>query len=375
MAVFGRAVGRRDVFSRRRGASPRRQMRRRFISIGVGTFLRLHRSLDARPPHRAHARAAQLGDGGLHPRRLLSARALSSSPVQPGPLRASGLVGFDLPRGTFSSCRRNADFLLLAALAGYSGAGGMVNIALSSWARDKGYGMGQRAGYIPAAVGGHKVNLAHTGFIFTPDAENMRRWHGWWRIVRADQWGVFFVGAMLGMVLPAVLYVTLLPSGSEHPGTRHRRSARVGRGHAIWSDRWASSSRCWRHGFSSRRNSTSSKAWCARSPTSSGPAAIALARGAAATCASSTTARWRWSASGELSRCAWRSPSCSSCCGQHRRPGVYDRLAPSAVSEYATAASGTSPAAVAPCGARRDVGVLRFLHDAVSPRADVRSKM
>jgi len=112
----------------------------------------------------------------------------------------------------------NADFQLLAALAGYSGAGGMVNIALSSWARDKGYGMGQRVGYIPAAVGGHKVNLAHTGYIFTPDAENMRRWSGWWRIVRADQWGVFFTGALIGMLLPAVLYVTVVPGGTDIQG-------------------------------------------------------------------------------------------------------------------------------------------------------------
>jgi hypothetical protein len=33
----------------------------------------------------------------------------------------------------------------------------------------------------------------------------MRRWRGWWRVVRADQWGVFFTGAILGMVLPALL--------------------------------------------------------------------------------------------------------------------------------------------------------------------------
>ena len=129
-----------------------------------------------------------------------------------------GLVGFDLPRGTFTFVPDNADLILLAALAGYSGAGGMVNIALSSWARDKGYGMGQRVGYIPAAVGGHKVKLAHTGYIFTPNADNMRRWNGWWRIVRADQWGVFFTGAMLGMVLPAVLYVTVVPGGTNMQG-------------------------------------------------------------------------------------------------------------------------------------------------------------
>ena len=101
---------------------------------------------------------------------------------------------------------------------GYSGAGGVVNITLSNWARDKGYGMGERAGYIPAAVGGHKVNLAHTGYIFVPDVEGMRRWRGWWRIVRADQWGVFFAGAILGMMLPAVLYLTFLPAGSDIQG-------------------------------------------------------------------------------------------------------------------------------------------------------------
>ncbi|MCM3879370.1 MAG: Nramp family divalent metal transporter [Vicinamibacterales bacterium] len=129
-----------------------------------------------------------------------------------------GLVGFDTSRGGFNFVPKNADFLLLAALAGYSGAGGMVNITLSNWARDKGYGMGERVGYIPAAVGGQKVKLAHTGFIFTPDADSMRRWNGWWRIVRADQWGVFFTGALLGMVLPAVLYVTLLPNGTNIQG-------------------------------------------------------------------------------------------------------------------------------------------------------------
>jgi len=130
----------------------------------------------------------------------------------------AGLAGFDVARGAFNFIPSGVDFVLLAALVGYSGAGGMVNITLSNWARDKGYGMGERAGYIPAAVGGHKVNLAHSGFIFTPDAEAMRRWEGWWRIIRADQWGVFFTGAVLGMALPALLYVTFLPSGTDIQG-------------------------------------------------------------------------------------------------------------------------------------------------------------
>ena len=131
---------------------------------------------------------------------------------------ALGFAGFDAARGTFDLLPRGADFFLLGALAAYSGAGGVINIVLSNWARDKGYGMGGRAGYIPAAVGGRRVNLAHSGFTFDADAVAMRRWRGWWRIVRADQWGVFFTGALLGMALPALLYVTFLPRGADIRG-------------------------------------------------------------------------------------------------------------------------------------------------------------
>jgi hypothetical protein len=110
------------------------------------------------------------------------------------------------------------DFVLLGALAAYAGAGGVANIALSNWARDKGYGMSQHVGYIRAAASREKVQLAHHGFTFVPDADSMKRWRGWWRIVRADQWGVFFVGAVLGMALPALLYVTFLPHGTDIRG-------------------------------------------------------------------------------------------------------------------------------------------------------------
>jgi hypothetical protein len=131
---------------------------------------------------------------------------------------AAGLAGYDAAGGTFAFFPVGMDFFLLGALVAYSGCGGVGNLTLSNWARDRGYGMGERAGYIPAAIGGHKVHLAHSGFIFAPDAEAMRRWHGWWRIVRADQWGVFFGGSIFGMVLPALLYVTLFPRGSDIQG-------------------------------------------------------------------------------------------------------------------------------------------------------------
>jgi hypothetical protein len=129
-----------------------------------------------------------------------------------------GMFGYDLAAGGFNFLPEGVDFVLLAALAGYAGAGGVANITLSNWARDKGYGMSEHAGYIPASVGGQKVNLAHTGFRFVPTPEAMARWRGWWRIVKVDQWGIFFAGAMLGMVLPAIIYVRFLPPGNDIRG-------------------------------------------------------------------------------------------------------------------------------------------------------------
>jgi hypothetical protein len=126
-----------------------------------------------------------------------------------------GYVGYD-PETGFNPIPPGMDPFLLGAVAGYAAAGGVVNLSLSNWARDKGYGMASIAGYIPAMIGGEEVHLAHTGYTFDPKkAGNMERWRGWWRIITADQWGVFFIGAILGMALPAIIYVTFIPSGES----------------------------------------------------------------------------------------------------------------------------------------------------------------
>jgi len=130
----------------------------------------------------------------------------------------AGFGGFDVKTGSFQLVPAGADFFLLGAFAAYAGGGGVANLTLSNWARDKGYGMSSIVGFIPAAVGGKKVALAHSGSTFIPDAEALSRWRGWWRIVRVDQWGVYFTGAILGMMLPALLYVTFVPAGSDIRG-------------------------------------------------------------------------------------------------------------------------------------------------------------
>ena len=130
----------------------------------------------------------------------------------------AGFAAFDVRTGSFQLLPAGADFFLLGAFAAYTGGGGVTNLTLTNWARDKGYGMSSSVGFIPAAVGGKKVALAHSGSTFVPDATSLERWRGWWRIVRVDQWGVYFTGAILGMALPALLYVTFVPAGSDIRG-------------------------------------------------------------------------------------------------------------------------------------------------------------
>ena len=129
-----------------------------------------------------------------------------------------GFVGYDLRAGGFSFVPEGADWFLLGAFAAYSGMGGVGNLTVSNYARDKGYGMGQVVGYIPSAIGGEGVRLSHQGAIFKVSTESLKRWRGWWRIISYDQWGVFFAGALLGMALPAILYTSAIAPGKEIRG-------------------------------------------------------------------------------------------------------------------------------------------------------------
>ena len=126
-----------------------------------------------------------------------------------------GIVGFF----RFGTIPPGADWFLLAAFAGYSGAGGMLNASITNWLRDKGFGMGGQVGYIPALVGGRRVAVAHEGAVFdTKDARNMSRWRTWWRYLVADQYWLWMAGAFLGMFLPTILATTVIEPGADIRG-------------------------------------------------------------------------------------------------------------------------------------------------------------
>jgi hypothetical protein len=113
---------------------------------------------------------------------------------------------------------KGADLLMLAGFAAYAGAGGLGNLTVTNWVRDKGMGMGSKVGFIPAVVGGHKVELAATGKVFEPTVENVAKFREWWKYLRFDQGWVFALGCFLGMGLPAMMTVEFIAPGTKIEG-------------------------------------------------------------------------------------------------------------------------------------------------------------
>ena len=133
--------------------------------------------------------------------------------IVPGKVWLEGLVGVV----SFGSIPKGVNLLLLGALVGYSAYGGFGNNAITNWYRDKGYGMGGKVGYIPAAIGGKVVHVSPVGKVPMPTEKNLSNWKGWWKLLNIDQWAVFYFGAMIGMFLPGILYVAVLPRGQALP--------------------------------------------------------------------------------------------------------------------------------------------------------------
>lgn len=111
--------------------------------------------------------------------------------------------------------QRDVDWALLTSLAATAGAGGIGNLSLSNWVRDKGFGMGGRVGAITSAVGGEHVQLSHVGKVFPITSENLRRWGLWWKYVVIDQIWLWGVGCFLGMYLNVNLATALIEPGKS----------------------------------------------------------------------------------------------------------------------------------------------------------------
>ena len=110
------------------------------------------------------------------------------------------------------------DWTLLGALAGTAGAGGIGNLTITNWMRDKGFGMGARVGAVDSAVGARHTRLSPIGTICPVDEVTLARWRDWWRYVHADQVGVWALFCFVGLFLTVNLATSVIPRGSEMQG-------------------------------------------------------------------------------------------------------------------------------------------------------------
>lgn len=119
----------------------------------------------------------------------------------------AGLVNFGwLPE--------NIDFNVLIGAIVFAGAGGMLNLCISLWYRDKQAGMGKYVGRITNPITGKPEAISPGGFKFKPTKENLKRWKKWMRFVRVDQGIIFFSMGLFTLVLLSVnAYAVLTPLG------------------------------------------------------------------------------------------------------------------------------------------------------------------
>jgi hypothetical protein len=118
----------------------------------------------------------------------------------------------------FTGLPQPIDWGLIGAFAATAGSGGIGNLTVTNWVRDKGFGMGKLVGAIPSAVGGHQVALSHVGKVFPARGDNLVRWREWLRYVHLDQiwvWGLF---CFLGMYLNVNLATAIVPHGTDLQG-------------------------------------------------------------------------------------------------------------------------------------------------------------
>jgi hypothetical protein len=119
---------------------------------------------------------------------------------------------------SFAGLPTPIDWGLIGALAATAGSGGIGNLTVTNWMRDKGFGMGSKVGAIPSAVGGHDIQLSHVGTVFPATPANLARWRDWMRYVHTDQiwvWGLF---CFVGMYLNVNLTTAIVPHGTDLQG-------------------------------------------------------------------------------------------------------------------------------------------------------------
>jgi ABC-type multidrug transport system fused ATPase/permease subunit len=122
-----------------------------------------------------------------------------------------------LPGGTVQGAFRmpegiSASFLITAMV--FAGGGGAINLTVSNYIRDKGWGMGAHAPRIVSPLTGHEEAGSGTGVQFAMTPESERNWKTWWKNAKKEQFWSFFVIGLFTITVFSLLAYRLMPVGT-----------------------------------------------------------------------------------------------------------------------------------------------------------------
>lgn len=123
---------------------------------------------------------------------------------------------------TSLSCDRisafgKTDILVILSAFAFCGAGGTINLTQSHYVKEKGFGMGS---FLPPLLNPFREKRQKDrveGYVFSPNAENVRKWSEWWKEVRSEQYYNFFLIGCMALALLSILAVKLV--GDAEPQT------------------------------------------------------------------------------------------------------------------------------------------------------------
>lgn len=152
----------------------------------------------------------------------------------PASVWSSTLKGFLMP----SRLPADVNLVLLASFISTAGSGGLGNLTISNWFRDKGFGMGRHMGGIGSALREGHVELQPIGCIFPVTSSNLGRWKTWWRYAVIDQALLWAGGCFLGMLLNVNLVLAIIPQGLQFDGYAAGTYQAKYMASALWSGFW-----------------------------------------------------------------------------------------------------------------------------------------
>ncbi|MCO8269306.1 Nramp family divalent metal transporter [Actinoplanes sp. TRM 88003] len=101
-------------------------------------------------------------------------------------------------------------FTLLLSAIGAAGAGGVHNLVLSNWIRDKRYGMGAHVPRLVSPITGREEAAGTDLYAFPVDEANMARWQVWWKRANIEHLTTFVAVCFVTITVMCLLAYQLL---------------------------------------------------------------------------------------------------------------------------------------------------------------------